>query len=257
MNSKALLLSILSGFALVGCAGGDAKLEARLAEGERAYADKRYDAAVRTLNPIADSTKDKALAPRALYIRGMAQAALNRRVQAYSDLGRAADTGDAEIKWRSLSVLGVMQFEDHSWDAGARTLERAIAVAPNRAPEDALLYRLGICQERSGRWAQSHQTFARLAEQYPSGAYAQLARRRASLRAENLAVQCGVFEQDASAQRLVRELKQNGFDAYARREMRGGRQAVVVLVGRFRDYEDAVRTLRRVKGYVADAVLWP
>lgn len=257
MNVKLLAIPLTALIALAGCAGDKAKIEVRLAEGERAYADKRYDAAIQALSSVVSESKDPALAARALYVRGMARAAVNQRVPAYSDLGRAAETGDKETRWRALSVLGVMQFEDRNWDAAAQTLERAIAAAPDRAPEDALLFRLGLCQERSGRWSQALRTFGQLVERYPAGTYAPLAKRRLELRAENFAVQCGVFEQEASAQRKVGELKQSGFDAYTRREVRGGRQMIVVLVGRFRDYDDAIRMLRRVKGYVPDAVLWP
>lgn len=254
-------LLIFVGLGLVGllsaCNEPDARIAAQLAAGEQAYRNKQYPSAVRSLSAVADQSKNAKQVGRALYVRGMVRAATNDRLKAYSDLGRAAEIGGPDIAWRARSVLGVMQFEDQSWSGAARTLQAAIDDAPDAPPKDALLYRLGLCRERCGAWNDALDAFAQIARKFPSGVYAPLAKRRLTLRPTNFAVQCGVFAQPASADRMIADLRRSGFEAYARREERGGQTIRVVLVGRFNRYDDAIQMLRRAKAYVNEAVLWP
>jgi cell division septation protein DedD len=92
---------------------------------------------------------------------------------------------------------------------------------------------------------------------FPTGRYADVSRRRVALQADHFSVQTGVFSRGAGADALAAELREGGLPAFVRREARNGQMCHVVLVGRHAEYEAALRTLARVRGYVPGAQLWP
>ena len=244
--------------ALSGCAGLNERQQAWLTEGEEAYRAKRYNVAVERLSLLIDEVKDRPTAARARYVRGMTYSLAGQRALAYADLEQAArDAKDPDVAWRADAVLGVLCFEDEKWAAAAAALARAADKMPSAPPLDALLYRLGLCQERMGHWAEAQIAYRRIVSSFPGGAYAQNASRRLELNAEHFAIQCGVFSQPRIADSRVAELRQRGLAAYVRPETRQGPGYYVVLVGRYDSYTDAKLALAKVRGYVPSAVLWP
>jgi tetratricopeptide (TPR) repeat protein len=195
---------------------------------------------------------------RAYYVRGMALAQTGARGRAYEDLERTAGGAqDPVLAGNAYAVLGVLHFEDGHWIQAQRAFRAAIDRLPPRPPCDALLYRRGLCQERSGRWSEALMSYEHVVHDYPAGPYAGNAQRRLQLQADHFAVQCGVFAEQANADRLVADLAERGLSTYVRGENRGGQQCFIVLHGRFTSYEDAIDALAQAKGYVPGAVLWP
>ncbi|MCK4341720.1 MAG: SPOR domain-containing protein [Phycisphaerae bacterium] len=243
---------------LSGCQGLNQRQRSWLAEGERAYAQKRYSAAVECLTVFLADVKGRPEIARALYVRGMSKALVGRRPQAYADLEKAARLGcDPEITWRAYAVLGVLYFEDQNWTAGAQAFTHAVEKMPTVAPMDALLYRLGLCYERAGRWGEALVPYRRIVSVFPRGAYADRAGRRLQLQADHFAVQAGVFSQPAGAERLVEELRGGNLPAYVRRETRNNQLYHIVLVGRYDSYQQANQMLARVRGHIPAAQLYP
>ena len=99
--------------------------------------------------------------------------------------------------------------------------------------------------------------FRRVVEEFPSSSVKNDAIRRVQLNADHFAVQGGVFSSTKNADGLVKQLEQAGFSPTVFKEPRNGVLVYVVHVGRFNQYDLAVRELARVKGYVPTAVLWP
>jgi len=218
---------------LTGCATIKENQRAWLNEGEQAYQAKQYPPAVDRLSRFLGEVHAGPDASRALYVRGMANALLGRRVQAYGDLQRATSGGDSDLTWRVYSVLGVMYFEDEQWPASAAAFHRAVSIMPAAPPRDALLFREGLALERAGRWSAAQDTHRRIPTEFPRSAYAGRAQRRLALRPDHFAVQAGVFSRAESAAQLIVELRGHGIEAYTRREQRDGRDYNIVLVGRF------------------------
>lgn len=230
---------------------------AQLAEGERAYRQKRYRLAAEQLTTFLDQHPESPEAQRAKYVRGMALARTGQRAAALDDLERASLAADGEIAWRARAALGVLHFEDHRWPQAGEAFDRAIDQMPPAPPMDALLYRLGLSLERSGRWSDALEAYRQITLEFPGGRYARHAHRRLQLRADSFSVQLGVFGSRRNADRLVRELRQQNVPAYVREELRDGERCFVVVAGRYNAYEDAIQALARMKGYVPRAVLWP
>jgi len=252
-----MLLSVLAGM-LAGCQGLTAEHRRWLAEGERAYQQRQYEQAIGQLSQFIPAASGRPEAARALYVRGMAYARSNQRIQARSDLSRCLEqTQDADLRWRAYAVLGTLDYEDGQWSAAARAYSSAAQIAPPAPPTDTILFRLGVCQERCRRWAAAREPYERLMRDFPTSAWADAARRRLAIKADHFAVQCGVFAAQENAERLAADLKRQGLSPYIQREQRGQSRVYVVLVGRYDGYEEALSALAEIKGYVADAVLWP
>lgn len=257
-NTRVIIALLLVPLVFAGCAENTTQPTLLLAQGERAFNNQQYASANAKLTAYLNRAPDGPDAPRALYVRAMAAALLGKRDAAYEDLERAIYASpDLDISWRIHAVTGIMRFEDQAWEDAARSLYRAVERMPSTPPMDALLYRLGLCYERTGRWQAAQEPFRQIVARFPTGRYADHARRRIALQADHFAVQAGVFRDSDGAERLVAELRADGLDAYIRHQPRGGDSYNVVLVGRYGTYESAYETLRRVRGYVENAQIWP
>lgn len=251
-------LSLLMVVIGAGCAERTTTPTTLLTEGEHAFEQQRYASASAKLTAYLEAAPESPVASRALYVRAMAAALLGKRSAAYEDLERALYANpDINISWRIHAVTGVMRFEDREWESAARSIYRAIERMPNKPPMDALLYRLGLCYERTGRWRAAQEPYRQIVARFPNGHYAEHARRRIALRADHFAVQAGAFRDAAHAQRLAAEFRQDGLDAYIRQQPHDGDTLNIVLVGRYDRYEPAFEALRRVRGYVPSAQIWP
>lgn len=231
-----------------------------LANGQAHYERKDWSRAIDHLSRFLNEVREGPEVGQALYLRGMSNAQAGRRAQAYADLRRcAARATDAEAEWRAYVVLGTLHFEDGQWEPAAQSLRAAAERMAAEPPKDAVLYRLGICRERTGRWRAAGQAFSEITRALPSSSYARMAYRRLQLNADHFAVQCGAFRERSNAETLRGNLQRKGLQAYVRREMRGRTAMYVVLVGRFAAYDEALRQLAMVKKeqFVPDAVLWP
>lgn len=243
--------------AATGCEATAPNTHVLLAQGEQAYDAGRLSTATHRLTAFLSEAPARPTAERARYVRGLAYARLGKRALAYSDLEVAARSDVPDVAWRSHAVLGIMRFEDGDWAGAARDLAQATALMPKVPPMDALLFRLGMCHERLGQWSQSLPPYLEIRDRFPRGRYAELAARRLALRADHFAIQAGVFEARAHADKLARELKAGDLPATVQQQPRGDRTYHVVLVGRYPTYNEARRYLGRVRGYVADAQIWP
>ncbi|TWT44637.1 Outer membrane protein assembly factor BamD [Phycisphaerae bacterium RAS1] len=260
MIPRTLYLTTLATALLVstGCSAYTAEQKRWLLDGENAYVEGRYDQSIANLSSFLGQVKDKPETGRAYYVRGLAQARREQRAAARSDFQSAvAASSDAEVNWRAQVMLGTMSFEDEQWAAAAQFLSQAADTMPTFPPQDAVLYRLGLCWERLGRWAEAIEPYQRLVANFPASRYSDHARRHIELRPTYFAVQCGVYAEQRNADAMVAELKTKGLSAYVCSEPRRGRPAYVVLVGRHAGYSDARRELARVMGHVPGAVLWP
>ena len=259
MNAKlCFILLVLPTSLLLGCNGLTEQQRLWLAEGERAYQAERYDQAVQHLTRFVNAAGDRPELGRALYTRSLAHARSGRRTEARSDLVGCVNTAaDRDVRWRAFTVLGTLDFEDRQWDTASRAYAAAAEIAPRVPPTDTVLFRLGLCHERTGRWAAARAPYQRIVKEFPASSVAAAARRRLQINATHFAAQCGVFGDKKNADYLVTQLERDGLDAWVRMEPRNGVPMHVVLVGRHSNYDESLRELARVKGYVPKAVLWP
>jgi tetratricopeptide (TPR) repeat protein len=230
-----------------------------LARGHEYYEREDFAQAIDHLSRFLGEVRDEPEVAQALYVRGMSQAKSGQRKQAYADLRRCVATpGDADTTWRAYVVLGTLHFEDWQWDRAAGALRAAAERMPTRQPKDWVLFHLGLCYERTGRWRAAPTPFYEITRTFPDGSYAEASRRRLRLHADHFAVQCGAFRVKENAETMRGNLARNGLDAYVRQEIRSRTPLYVVLVGRYATYEEASSQLATVREqFVSDALIWP
>jgi len=230
-----------------------------LARGQESYEREHYARAIEQLTCFLDEVHEGPEVARALYVRGMSNAKAGRRAQAYADLRRCVTTpGDPDSVWRAHVVLGTLQFEDGQWEQAAQDLQAATARMPATPPKDAVLYRLGLCYERAGRWDQARSLYQEITKAFAGGSYARDARRRYNRNAQHFAVQCGAFRERRNAEALCADLGSKGLEGYVRQEVYGRTPMYIVLVGRYVAYEEALSQLAMIeRQFVPDAILWP
>lgn len=241
-----------------GCNAASKEHDEWIRAAEVDYQSNRHDDAIGRMTKLIGLSKDKITISRAYYVRALAYAKSGQRSAAYSDLKQAVKTVDEpDITWRAFVTLGTLYFEDQHYDSAEKALAAAVKRMKSPDPIDEVLFKLGQCYERLGRWADAREPYERLAREFPKSRFRDDARRRVAINATHFAIQCGVFGTRSSADRLAQQLRAKGLDAYVRQEPRGGRQLNVVLVGRYARYADLWRDVGRVRSYVPSAVLWP
>jgi len=254
-----VLLSLGLFLSAVGCAPQMTAQQRQLMDAGRASLDqRRYNEAVQHLDRLLAEPLDPESRAEALYLRGMSYAQSGRRTQAYADLHNCVSENAAvDATWRAYVVLGTLYFEDGRWKSASESLRAAASRMPDAPPKDAVLYRLGLCQERMGLWNDARATFSDIARRFPSGALREAADRRARLNADAFYVQCGAFGDRTNAENQRLQLYRKGFPVTLRTDTSGRVERFLVLAGPYRTIEDAERELANARQVVPDAVLWP
>ena len=253
MHGAALLLAV------AGC-GRELTREQQvlLTSAESSFERAWYDAAINDASRFLAQVDSRPEMARALYVRGMSYAQNGKRDQAYTDLQNATRVpGDEDTVWRAYVVLGTLSFEEQRWERAGEFLRAAAQRMPAAPPKDTVLWRLGVCYERTGQWSAARTTQAQLAREFPASPHAPSVQRRKALQPSHFSVQCGVFNGEANAERLKALLLGHGLPAFIEPEPYDRGRRYVVLVGRFGTREEAELELGRVRQHVRDAILWP
>lgn len=252
------LLALLGLCGLTGCEDLSARQRQMLVDGEQAYQQHQYRAAIEGLTRFVNEVPDRPETNRALYVRALARLRAGRRLDARSDLQRCADSStDPDLRWRAYTVLGTIDIEDQQWGNAARFYAAAADIAPKQSPTDTILFRLGTCYERTGRWRDARVPFSRIVTDFPNSPVFSAAQRRLRLNAEYFAIQCGAFATRTNADNLAADLKRKALNAYVYVEPRDNGQTHIVLVGRYARYDEASNALAAVRQQVSQAIMWP
>lgn len=115
-----------------------------------------------------------------------------------------------------------------------------------------ILYRIGLANQRLGRFEEADRIFAQVQQQYPNTEPARRAREHQGHRAFH--VQVGVFTQPTLATRLIEELRRGGYTASQTVDSRGRH---VVLVGPSPTWAQARQLRDRLKAHYPDALIVP
>jgi tetratricopeptide (TPR) repeat protein len=115
------------------------------------------------------------------------------------------------------------------------------------------LYRMGLCAQRLGNWAEADKDFAAVQQTYPNTVQAQRAREHQG--ATSFWVQAGTYANPAMAESATNDLKKQGLPA--QRFQDNARHVQYVRVGPFTNYETAAGTRQRILGKYRDAIVIP
>jgi tetratricopeptide (TPR) repeat protein len=148
-------------------------------------------------------------------------------------------------------VANVAYFQEDYFTA----MREWAAAYPSLTNPDAkawVLYRLGLCQQRLGRFDEADRSFQQVRQDYPRSEAAP--RAAAHMGARAFYVQIGSFSDAKNADKVMASLRSQGFGAERSSEP-GGRQAI--RVGPANNYEQAKALRARLSGAYPAAIIEP
>ena len=253
-----MALSLMSG-----CT--DIESRQRLNDGYRALDAQRYDEAGAAANDYLARHPTGPGAAEAFYLQGRAyeQRAMDSHEKpnaARSDLdsaraaylkglGQPASPSVAALLHSGLA--NVAYFED-DFSTAIREWQISYPSLQDQEAKAWVLYRIGLCEQRMGNFAQADQSFRDVREQYPATEAATRAMARVGAKA--FYVQVGSFGDLANAQKLADSLKKQGLPGTVAQEA-GNHYAV--RVGPAATYADAKNMKSRVAGQYPSAMIVP
>jgi cell division protein FtsN len=236
--------------------------------GYQARASKDYNGAMTAAEQfLHDHPKGGPGTPEALYLEGRVyeeratqEEAEGREAQSKLDLQTARQTYvhalslPADPKLTALIHAGVANTAYFQEDYTTAMNEWAVAY-PDIPQADAKAwthYRIGLCQQRLGRFEQADRSFATVRQDFPGTVPARRASEHFGARA--FFVQVGAYADSANADKIVASLQSQGYRA-SKSIGTSGRQEV--RVGPAYNYADAKMLLARLQAAYRDAIIEP
>lgn len=256
---KLTCLAIAGIIALAGC--GSSKHAEDLSTGFAAVDQQQYDLALQKADRYLQENPTGSNSAEAMYLRGRAleQRPKPNDATANSDLRQARAAYEQALglspapKTQSYiqAALGNVCY----WLGDYVQAERNWEAAYNSLQEGELkawvLYRIGLCQQRQGNWTAADRTFGLVRQQWPGSVQAQRSAAHQGWR--NFSVQVAAFQSPASADKMVHELRLQGFSAS--RQSKGNLQ--VVIVGPASNYSQALALRAKLLREHRDAMIVP
>jgi tetratricopeptide (TPR) repeat protein len=199
---------------------------------------------------------DSSAAAEGYYIRGLAGLKLLKHSVAAQDFRRAIRlTNREDLRANAHVCLGSIAYERGQWDEAYKNYQAAEGNLTHLSPSDWILYRLASSAQRSGRWEEGKQYYARIIREFPNTDVSVSARK--NLKYDYFTIQVGAFSDSQGAAVKMNELRRLKLSARVDSLNVNGRTLKVVTVGRYNDYDKASKGLGRIRKIVPDARIVP
>jgi tetratricopeptide (TPR) repeat protein len=254
----------LAGLMLAGCAPDPGPAKAELNAGYGAFQSQDYDTALADAEKFLQHTPKGPGSAEAYYLQGRvyeqrAQTAGTDSQGAKSDLEAArkaytsALTVPSAPKVQALIHAGLANIAYHFDDYGTAVREWQVSYAAIEPLEAKawVLYRIGVCQQRLGWFAQADRSFDMVRANFPASEPAQRAAQHEG--ATGFYVQVGAYKDFANANRSVSSLKIQGLNA----EVVAQPTEEIVRVGPLPTFAEARSLQIRLIGSYPGAVVVP
>ncbi len=257
--TRPLLILCLAPLLLTGCAVENKSLDAA----SQSFMLGQYPQTIQLTQEVLqqpDVRGEEAAA--ALYLQGRAYEELPAADEAEKlrNLGAARRAYVDALERRPAAGLegrirsGVANVAYHQEDYNTALQQWAAAYELTDLPDQKpwILYRMGLCQQRLGRFELADRTFAQVQQQYPNTEPARRAQEKQGAR--QFYVQVAVFTQPALAQNTVDALKRMGHVPLQSKDPQG---RMVILVGPAPTWAAARQLQQRVAPQYPDALIVP
>ncbi len=174
----------------------------QLDAGKQALEAKQYDPAIRDADAVIAGGDSTDLA-EAYYLRGYAieNRPKSDTADAVRDLALARDSyvnGLSQNPRPAVAVrlhaqLGNVSFYQNDYSAALREFDAAYGLTDDPQDKPLILYHMGVCEQRLGRFDDADRTFQRVQQDYPDSQYVAYARSRQGIR--GFYVQVGAYSQ--------------------------------------------------------------
>jgi tetratricopeptide (TPR) repeat protein len=242
--------------AQAGCGQLPADALSQLEQADRAYRQRRYDDALRSVDPVIAAHSQTSGIEEAYYLRGMCYARLDRLSTARHDLERAIESPRPDIVSRAHAQMGHIAYIKEDYRSACHHYSAALPGFADEPPKDEIYYRYAECLWRSGDCAAARRVLPKIWRLFPDSRLAPFARRKFTWPHDYSTIQCGAFQRSELAHDLARHLRSQGFDSRVGVELRDD-ALHRVYVGQYATFMSARSALQHVLAIVPDAVIVP
>jgi outer membrane protein assembly factor BamD (BamD/ComL family) len=235
----------------------------QLSTAQTALEQKRYDEAMAAADRYLKDDAKGLGAPAALYFKGRA---LEQRVKR-DDAQFVRDLTAAKANYvqalqlnpsRDLQAyiqtsFGNVTYWLHDYATAEASFQNAHELLPAGDLKGWALYRLGLSQQRQGRWADADKTFVAVQNQFPGTEISRRSREHQGARA--FYVQVAAFQNLTNAENLVASLRTQGVPSH--RLHKPERNLHLVMAGPAKTYSEAIGMRRRLSSRFNDAMIVP
>lgn len=241
-----------------GCATFSQQARDKLIVADTAYRKGDYRAAETQLNSVITEFPSASESAEAYYIRGLCHAHALRAAAAESDFRRCLSLSKRpDLTARAEASLGHLFFDAANFPEAAQHYAISLPALAGDPGAAHVHLRYGICLQRLGKWDDAREQFSTVLHRYAGSRQSEEARRRFAWTQKAFSIQCGVFQQPAQADALLKKLKAAGQAPRRVVEARGNVPVHVVYVGAYPTYAQAQTSLATVRRSVSDALIVP
>jgi tetratricopeptide (TPR) repeat protein len=266
MRNKSLIkaMAVLLGLSLVGCAADQPapRDNPQLSAGYRALAEQQSELAIERADQFLRANPRGPGSAEALYLkgRGFEQKTSSDPAEMKRNLFEARSAYIAALDqhpsrstegYIHASLSNVAFFEDNYPMAFAEA-SRAYSMVESPEIQSVLLYRMGVSEQRMGRFSDADRTFELVQTRYGSNPIAKSAREHTGLR--KFYLQLATYNSPAGADRAIASL-QNSRVTISKHSDAGGH--TVIDAGPFPNYDTAKDVKTRFEQEYPDALIVP
>jgi TolA-binding protein len=255
-----MLIKFLAFGALItaGCVELPLPAQDKLKAAEHDYRARDYRAATTKLDDVLRVYPEYKQSAEAYYLRAECRIATNNKLGAASDLKKCISlSNDPVLTSDARASAGTLAFEAGNMSEAVADYEEALKKAKEAPPTDQIRYNQGVALMRLGDWRRARVQFGLVARAYPGSPLAAHARDKFDWPFDYFVIQCGVYRDQAAANKESTRLQAAGLATRVESRQRGGETIYMVCVGSYPKYELAVDALRSIKSKCAAAVMVP
>ena len=258
---RGILITLGLSLALpAGCTSSTNKTN--LESGFQSLREQQYDEALAVADKQIKETPSGAGAADAWYLRGRALEgrAANNQSEARANYVAARDAYHQALQMRPSSTLeakihaGLANvsywLDDYSTALAEWTT--AYPAFDDPSTRSYTLYRIGLCQQRLGQFAQADETFNKVERQFPGTDASEKAAKHRGY--QGFSVQLATFQNAKTADAAVENLKRQGASVTKRTDSAG---RTVISVGPTSNYQQAISLKNQFAGVYPDALIVP
>ena len=225
------------------------KTSGSLATASRQYEQGQYGSAIKALSDFLRREPKGSARCEAHYLRGLCYRNQGRHqtVMAIRDFEAAVAGGcRGRVVGLAHTALGHTYFEggEKPIQKALHHYQQALAALDQSPPQDAVLYRLGVCFQRRGDWAKADEYLRRCSQDFGKSEFAEKSQRR--MGARNFRLQVGAYANLTHARKKIGQLNRSGWRSDMSRYNQGGKMLYMVRTGQYQSYAAARQNLQRL-----------
>lgn len=193
-------------------------------------------------------SKNKMLGEEGRYLMGLSLLKLKGTEEARKNFEFVLETyPSSSIKDELLLGIADSYYLEGRFDMAGQYYERLLRSFSATGYASMAYLRLGVSQQRQGKWQEAESSFYKLIRDYPLSLEAAEAKACLRKKADFFSVQVGAFSRKVNADRLCSKLKKKGYDVRVEKSYMKDALIYLVKVGKFNTRFQAQQKAAKLK----------